>query len=249
MNISPAQKSCGFLIFTRFLLLLGGECSTGFARLRPANRRFAPQAGALLVAPAVCLLVAMLLLASGCGQPAKLPPLAPDAVLLAFGDSLTYGTGANEDESYPAQLAKLTGRRVLREGVPGEVSATGLARLPAVLDEHQPRLLLLCHGGNDFLRRLPAQEAAANLRAMTRLAKSRGIDVLLIGTPEPGFTLTPAAFYAEIAKEFRIPYEGEVLGKILRDGSLKADQVHPNAQGYRLMAQRVYDLLKKSGAL
>ena len=58
---------------------------------------------------------------------------------------------------------------------------------------------------------LPKEQAAENLRAMIRLAKSRGIDVLLIGTPEPGFTLTPAAFYAEIAKEFRIPYEGEVL--------------------------------------
>jgi len=61
--------------------------------------------------------------------------------------------------------------------------------------------------------------------------------------------LAPAAFYAEIAGEFRIPYEAEVLGKILRDGSLKSDQVHPNAQGYGLMAERVYDLLRKSGAL
>jgi len=217
----------------------------GLVRLRPANRRSAPQVGALLAAP----LLALLLLASGCGQQAKLPPLAPDAALLAFGDSLTYGTGANESESYPAQLEKLAGRRVVREGVPGEISAAGLARLPAALDEHRPRLLLLCHGGNDFLQRLPREQAAENLRAMVRLAKSRGIDVLLIGTPEPGFTLTPAAFYVEIAREFRIPYEGEVLGKILRDSSLKSDQVHPNAQGYRLMAERVYDLLRKSGAL
>jgi lysophospholipase L1-like esterase len=201
----------------------------------------APRIGALLAALAI--------LASGCGQQSKLPPLAPDAVLLAFGDSLTYGTGATEEESYPAQLAKLTGRRVVREGVPGEISATGLARLPAVLDEHRPRLLLLCHGGNDFLRRLPGAQAAENLRAMIRLAKARGIEVVLIGTPEFSFTVTPPAFYAEIAKEFRIPYEGDVLGKILRDGSLKADQIHPNAQGYRLMAERVHALLKKAGAV
>ena len=208
-----------------------------------------PRFGALRRAALLLPLLAALPLASGCGKQAKLAALPADAVVLAFGDSLTYGTGANEDESYPAQLAKLSGRRVVREGVPGEVSASGLARLPAALDEYRPRLLLLCHGGNDFLQRLPREKAAENLRAMIRLAKSRGIDVLLIGTPEPGFTLTPAAFYAEIAKEFRIPYEGEVLGKILRDGNLKADQVHPNAQGYRLMAQRVYDLLKKSGAV
>jgi len=195
------------------------------------------------------LLAVFGLIASGCSQPPKLAPLPSDAVLLAFGDSLTYGTGANEDESYPAQLARLTGRRVVREGVPGEVSEAGLARLPAALDESRPRLLLLCHGGNDFLRRLPREKAAENVRAMVRLARSRGIEVLLIGTPEPGFTVTPASFYADIAKEFRIPYEGEVLGKILKDGSLKSDQVHPNAKGYLLMAERVAELLRKSGAL
>jgi lysophospholipase L1-like esterase len=193
--------------------------------------------------------VALFLLLAGCGQQAKLQPLATDAVVLAFGDSLTYGTGANEGESYPAQLARITGRRVVREGVPGEVSANGLGRLPAALDEHRPRLLILCHGGNDFLRRLPKLEAAENVRAMIRLAKSRGMEVLLIGTPEIGFTLTPPDFYAEIAKQFGIPYEGDVLTKILRDGSLKADQVHPNAKGYRLMAERVADLLRKSGAI
>ena len=195
------------------------------------------------------LLAALALLASGCSQQSKLPPLAADAVVLAFGDSLTYGTGANEEESYPAQLARLTGRRVVREGVPGEVSEAGLSRLPAALDEHRPRLLLLCHGGNDFLRRLPREKAADNVRAMIRLAKDRGIDVLLIGTPEAGFTLTPPDFYAGIAKQFGIPYEGDVLTKILRDGSLKADQVHPNAKGYLLMAERVAELLRKSGAI
>ena len=96
---------------------------------------------------------------------------------------------------------------------------------------------------------MPRAQAAENLRAMIRLAKARGVEVLLIGTPEPGFTVSPPAFYAEIAKEFRIPYESEVLGKILRDGGLKADQIHPNAQGYRLMAERVAELLRKSGAI
>ena len=209
--------------------------------LRQRKTWFSPLLGALLATLALAL--------TGCGPKAKLPPLPPDAVLLAFGDSLTFGTGANEAESYPAQLARMIGRRVQREGVPGEVSSAGLERLPAALDEYQPRLLLLCHGGNDFLQRLPKAAAAENLRAMIRLAKSRGIDVLLIGTPEPSLSVSPPAFYGEIAKEFHIPYEEEALGKILRDSSLKSDQVHPNAQGYRLMAERVAELLKKSGAI
>jgi len=217
----------------------------GYMLQLPACRRVFPHAGA----PWLAMLLALLLFASGCSKPEKLAPLATDAVLLAFGDSLTFGTGANENESYPAQLEKLAGRRVVREGVPGEISERGLARLPAALDEYRPQLLLLCHGGNDFLQRLPKSKAAENLRAMIRLAKSRGIDVLLIGTPEPGLTLSAAAFYGEIAREFHVPYEGEVLGKILKDSSLKSDQVHPNAQGYRLMAERIYELLKKTGAL
>jgi lysophospholipase L1-like esterase len=190
-----------------------------------------------------------LTLLSACGQKAKLPPLAPDAIVVAFGDSLTYGTGAREEDSYPAQLARLLGRKVVREGIPGEVSAAGLKRLPEVLEEHHPRLLILCHGGNDFLQRLPRAQAADNVRSMIRFARDRGIDVVLIGTPEPGFTVTPPDFYRELAKEFRIPYEGDVLGKVLRDSALKSDQVHPNAQGYRLVAERVAELLRKSGAI
>jgi lysophospholipase L1-like esterase len=132
------------------------------------------------------VLALALLALGGCGKQPRLQPLASDAVVLAFGDSLTFGTGADERESYPAQLALLIGRNVARAGVPGEISGDGLKRLPDVLDEYQPKLLVLCHGGNDFLRRLSKQQVAANVRAMIRLAKSRGVDVVLIGTPEPG---------------------------------------------------------------
>src|SRR5882672_3675361 len=152
--------------------------------MRSANASLAAMSVSRLI------LVLVLSLAAGCGDKAKLSRLPGDAVVLAFGDSLTYGTGAAENESYPAQLEKLIGRRVVRAGVPGEVSAQALERLPAALDEHSPRLLLLCIGGNDFLRRLGNQQAEGNVRAMVKLAKSRGIEVMLIGTPEPGFTVT-----------------------------------------------------------
>src|SRR6267142_1158882 len=177
-------------------------------------------------------------LAAGCGEPpARLARLPGEAVVLAFGDSLTFGTGATEQESYPAQLEQLIGRRVVRAGVPGEVSSQALERLPAALDEHAPRLLLLCIGGNDFLRRLGNQQAESNVRAMVKLAKSRGVEVMLIGTPQPGFSVSPPEFYAGIAKEFRLPYEGGVIGEVLRDPALKSDQIHPNARGYRVIAE------------
>jgi acyl-CoA thioesterase-1 len=197
----------------------------------------------------VLRLAFIVLLIWGCGERPKLERLPSDAIVLAFGDSLTFGTGAAQDESYPAHLERMIGRRVVRAGVPGEVTAQALARLPAALDEHAPRLLLLCIGGNDFLRRLGNPQAERNVREMVKLARSRGVAVMLIGTPEPGFTVTPPAFYSSIAKEFRLPYEEGIIGQVLKDASLKADPIHPNASGYRRIAERVADQLKKSGAI
>ena len=194
-------------------------------------------------------LVACAAFAAACGDAAKLAPLAPDAVVLAFGDSITYGTGARESEGYPAQLEALIGRTVVRAGVPGEVSAQALARLPAALEEHRPQLLVLCIGGNDFLRNLGKTQVEANVRRMIALAKARGAGVLLIGTPDRGLLLTPPGFYADLAGEFRIPYEGKVIGEILRNSELKSDPIHPNARGYRLIAERVAALLREAGAI
>jgi lysophospholipase L1-like esterase len=195
------------------------------------------------------VLALSLALGAGCGERPKLSRLPGDAVVLAFGDSLTYGTGATESESYPAQLEKLIGRRVVRAGVPGEVTAQALARLPSALDEHEPRLLLLCIGGNDFLRRLGNGQAESNVRAMVKLARSRNVEVVLIGTPEPGISVTPPAFYAGIAKQFTVPYEDAVIGDVLRNNELKSDPVHPNARGYGIIAERVAERLRKSGAI
>ena len=194
-------------------------------------------------------LILLVVLAAACSGGPKLPRLAPDAVVLAFGDSLTFGTGAQADHSYPARLQALIGRKVVSAGVPGELSASGLARLPAALDEAKPQLVILCHGGNDLLRKLDEAQTANNLRAMVELARARGAGVVLIGVPKPGLLPSPAAFYADIAKELRLPYEDAALRKILTDISLKSDLVHPNAAGYARLAEAVAVLLKKAGAV
>lgn len=193
--------------------------------------------------------LALLALLAACGGSPRLMPLAPDAVVLAFGDSLTFGTGADPRQSYPAQLERLIGRKVVDAGVPGEVSAAGLARLPEVLEDLRPQLVILCHGGNDFLRRLDDAQAANNIRAMVRLAEAQGAQVMLIGVPKPGLLLSTAGFYEDIATEFRLPYEDAALKKILSDNELKSDLAHPNAKGYARLAGAIAALLKKSGAI
>ncbi|MBE0555668.1 MAG: arylesterase [Proteobacteria bacterium] len=184
-----------------------------------------------------------------CSSGAKLQRLTSDAVILAFGDSLTFGTGGARTESYPAILERLIGRRVVNSGVPGEVTGQGLFRLPEVLEREKPALVILCHGGNDLLRRLDQQQAANNLLAMIRLARERGVAVVMIAVPSPGISLSPPSFYREIAAEMKIPIEEKALPTILSDGSLKSDYIHPNAAGYRMLAESIAGLLKKNGAV
>lgn len=183
----------------------------------------------------------------------KTPPLSrlsTDAVVVAFGDSLTYGTGAKDHEAYPAQLSDLIQREVINEGRPGELSGDGLKRLPAVLDEHQPELLILCHGGNDMLRKRNSKAITINLKAMIAEAKQRGIQVVLIGVPEPAlFLLESAPFYTKIAASENIPYEENILPEIESDNALKSDTIHPNAAGYRKFAEAIAKLLTLAGAV
>jgi lysophospholipase L1-like esterase len=194
--------------------------------------------------------VLLILLPTACGNGVpSVSPLDSNAVVLAFGNSLTFGTGANTAESYPAVLEGLIHRKVINAGVPGEVTSQGLARLPEFLDKHQPALLILCHGGNDLLRRTGEKQAADNVRAMIRMANKRGIDVVLIGVPKPGLSVPVAGFYEEIAQEFDIPYEGGILADILSTGSLKNDMIHPNSRGYAELAQSIASLLRKAKAI
>jgi len=202
-----------------------------------------------LASAVLALLLAACMLAACSKRTAQLPVLGPDDVVLAFGDSITFGSGAGESQSYPAVLEGLIGRKVVRSGVPGEVSAAGLARLPSVLEEHRPQLLILCHGGNDLLRNIGKKQAADNVRAMVRLAMDKGLGVLLVAVPEPGLFPSPPDFYKEIAAEFGLPYEGEALKEILGDKALKSDLIHPNAQGYARLAEALAGILKKSGAI
>ena len=187
---------------------------------------------------------------AACGEkPPQLPRLGSDDVVLAFGDSLTYGTGATPEEAYPNVLAKLIHRNVVGAGVPGETTADGLERLPAVLEEVKPRLLLLCMGGNDMLRRMDSASIESNLRAMVQMAKSRGIGVVLIGVPEPALFGGTAAVYGKLADEQRVPFEGKILREVLFDSQLKSDQIHPNGRGYRRLAEAIADMLRKAGAV
>ena len=196
----------------------------------------------------LCIVFALSI--SACGKPsAKLERLAVDDVILAFGDSLTYGTGAAQSEAYPQQLAALINRQVINAGIPGEISAEGHMRLPGLLQEHQPKLVILCHGGNDILRRISKHETINNLEGMIRNIKATGAEVLLLAVPEPGLLLSPATFYADIAKRSGVLLLSDLIADTLQYPNLKSDPIHPNTKGYAKIASEIAKALKETGAI
>ncbi len=194
---------------------------------------------------AVC--VAFLLAA--CDRAPTLPRLDSQDVIVAFGDSLTHGTGASEGTAYPAVLASLTGHTVINAGVPGDTTTSGLQRLPEVLAEYRPRLVLLCLGGNDMLRKQSAAATEDNLRLLVQTIRASGAQVVLIGVPEPRLFGGAPDFYARIAEELQLPLEEDVFNEVLKDNQLKSDAIHANAAGYRKVAERLADFLREAGAL
>jgi len=189
-----------------------------------------------------------LLLLSACGE-AKLTPIPQDGVILAFGDSLTVGVGTSAANSYPAVLAQLTGIPVINRGISGETTAGGRQRLAAVLSETNPDLLILIEGGNDILRNNKSAQTKANLAAMITLAKNQNIPVVLLGIPEKKLFSNSAPFYTELADEFELVFDHDLMADLLRTLSYKSDPIHLNSQGYRKMAEGIRDLLKENGAL
>ena len=178
----------------------------------------------------------------------KIQKLQTTDKILTFGDSLTYGHGANRDETYPFVLETLTHLKVINAGVNGNTSSDGLQRLAPLLNDDSIRLVIICFGGNDILRKLPMSELKNNLRAMIDMAKAKNIDVLLVSVPNIGlFGLSALELYEELAKEENVPLVSGVLANILSRPSLKSDKIHPNALGYKRMAEDIYKALQDYG--
>ncbi|WP_428036213.1 GDSL-type esterase/lipase family protein [Amphritea sp.] len=195
------------------------------------------------------VLLALLLTLVGCSDQTELTYIPPEGVILAFGDSLTQGVGSRDNGDYPAQLQQLTGRKVINAGVSGELSAEGLQRLPALLDQHQPALLILLEGGNDILQNRNKAQLKQNLAQMIEAAQQRQIDIVFIGVPEKALFSNSAPLYQELAEQYQLVFEPAVIAELLRDAQYKSDPVHFNNRGYTELAVRIESLLKEHNAL
>lgn len=209
----------------------------------------------LRISAALC---AGLLAACGKKPLPKGQKLAAGASVLALGDSLTAGVGAAPETSYPALLAELSGWQVHNGGVSGDVSAQALARLPALLEEHKPALVIVSIGGNDLLRRLPEAEVTSNIRRICEAARAVGAQVLLVAIPKPTLasrltkSLDDHPLYATLAAELKLPLHPgapEGWATVLADPALRADEIHANAAGYRRFAAGLATTARAAGLL
>lgn len=203
----------------------------------------------------ICLLLILpLAFLAACGNSSKkYAPIPQGATVLILGDSLSYGTGANIGEDYPSLLAKSTRWNIINEGVPGDTTAGGLARLPDLLVEHQPKLLIVELGGNDLLHQTSPIEIAQNLNSILGLAKAQGIQAILVAIPEISAlkaavgSLSDHPLYEKLAKETNTPLITDVFSDVLSDRTLKADQIHANAKGYAVVSEKFGEKLKELG--
>ena len=193
--------------------------------------------------------IVVLLTLTSCSPDYSLQPLSNQAVILAFGDSLTFGKGAPADSSYPHQLAQKIPQKIINSGISGEETSAGLPRLKRYLDKQPVDLVLLCHGGNDMLRKRDLEVTESRLVEMVNTIKDSGSEVVIIAVPKPGLFLSDHDMYKRVSEQTQSPLLSDVFSDVLSDSRLRADPAHPNADGYKVVAERIYSLLDKAGAL
>jgi acyl-CoA hydrolase len=198
--------------------------------------------------------VAVLLCAwlpNACDRMPKPTPIPPEATVVAFGDSVTYGTGAAAGEDWPSRLAALSGWTVVNAGVPGETAEQARGRIDAVLARYEPALVVIEIGGNDFLRRRPPEAVKADVRRIVRSVRQHGAQAVLVAVPQVSLlgivsgAKRDAPIYRELAREDGVPLVEKVFSEILSRPELCADRIHPNAEGYRTMAATIYAFLSQ----
>ena len=204
---------------------------------------------------------------SSCSGDKNRAKLDANDEILAFGDSLTFEYGANS--SYPQILSQISNHKVINAGVNGDTSADGLARIDAneLWVSGRVGLVIICLGGNDFLRKIDPEQTKRNLSEIIDKVREtsnkfrgknannkRKIQIVLVGVPSINFgamlrILRDDKMFSQIAKEKDVLLFSGAWSEILSKNKYKSDQIHANDAGYALFAQKLAEFLHKNGIL
>ncbi|MBX3728995.1 MAG: arylesterase [Candidatus Sumerlaeia bacterium] len=201
--------------------------------------------GLLMLAVGAALLAPMLRRGRGPSWPIT-NAYPTGTTIVALGDSLTQGYGLAAHESYPAKLSARLGRPVINAGINGNTTADALARLDSDVLRHNPRVVLVCLGGNDLRRQWPIEQTIGNLRQIVERLHGAGALVILIGVEGDGMVLRgdQGPHYRELARQTGCVYIPNFFKGILGRPSLMHDPLHPNAAGYEVFVER---LMREAG--
>ncbi len=182
-------------------------------------------------------------------------PAAFAGTVLVVGDSISAAFGLDTREGWVALLEKRLAEegfthQVVNASISGDTSAGGAARLPALLTEHQPELVIIELGGNDGLRGQPPAQLQQNLAAMVQQSQKAGAEVLILGMQLPPnygvrYTTAFADVFPKVANETGsalVPFVLEGIGGV--PSMMQSDGIHPTAEAQPRLLDNVWPMLK-----
>ncbi|GAB1393229.1 arylesterase [Rhodocyclaceae bacterium] len=175
--------------------------------------------------------------------------------ILIFGDSLSAGYGIDLAQSWPALMADRLKQEkfphaVINASISGETTDGGRTRLPALLKEHRPAVVVLALGANDGLRGLPIASTRNNLQAMAQASRQAGARVLIAGMQLPpnyghAYTQQFSQVFADVAKAEKASLLPFLLQPIaLDDTAFQPDRLHPTAAAQPRIRDHVWPAVK-----
>ncbi|GAA5525708.1 esterase TesA [Microbulbifer aestuariivivens] len=176
--------------------------------------------------------------------------------LLVLGDSISAAYGLEPTDGWVELLQNRLQKqgekvKVVNASVSGETTSGGLTRLPKLLQEHEPRWMILELGGNDGLRGYPPQAMQRNLERMIRLARAEEVEVLLLGMRMPpnygrAYTEAFAGVYPKVAEAEQVPLVPFFLEPIaLVEGAMQTDGIHPTAAAQPALLDHVWPCVQR----
>ncbi len=167
-------------------------------------------------------------------------------IIICFGDSLTFGTGASKSMDYPSQLAKMIRKPVINMGIPGDTTASALWRLDRDVLSKNPDIVLITLGGNDLKNGVSKNIAFSNLKQIVQAIQKQGTKVIIGGLRFPGKDRGFGKGYEDLAQQTGAQLIPNIFADILDNPNLMSDPIHPNNSGYRIIARRFYDAIASS---
>ncbi len=164
--------------------------------------------------------------------------------VVAFGDSLIEGVGSTEGNDFVSVISRRLGVGIINKGKSGDTTGAALLRVDDVLVE-EPGVVIVLLGGNDALRRIPKKETFENLGTIIERFQSAGAVVVLLGVRGGILSDGYESDYHSLSKKYRTAYVSNILDGLIGNPQYMYDGIHPNDQGYIIVADRVAEVLQK----